>query len=135
MRFLNSVLAAPLIGAAAGAVACVLGCGGAPPSDTPAAGPQLPPTPTEFVAGKTLYDDSCAACHDVSQESAPRLGFMPAWQRRIDQGIDVMVKHVIEGYHEMPPRGDNPDLTDEEIASIVDYMVYRAELNIPAGYK
>lgn len=34
----------------------------------------------------------------------------------------------------MPPKGDNPDLTDEQIAEVVDYMIYRARLDIPAKH-
>ncbi|MEM6654729.1 MAG: c-type cytochrome [Planctomycetota bacterium] len=81
-----------------------------------------------------MYDAKCAPCHDTAtQWSAPRLGFLPAWKRRLAQGEEVLVQHAIEGIGEMPPKGDNPDLTDGDIRQIVAYMVYRAKLNIPAG--
>lgn len=34
----------------------------------------------------------------------------------------------------MPPKGDNPALTDDEVTAIVEYMMYRAELGIPAEH-
>ncbi|MEN1678944.1 MAG: c-type cytochrome [Planctomycetota bacterium] len=112
-------------------IALVAGCSSAPP---PEGEPELPPTPEEFAAGEALYDNGCASCHDSSKEGAPRLGFLRAWRRRMEAGEDTLVQHAIEGVGLMPPRGDIPELTDDEIRSIVRYMVYRAELNIPAKH-
>ena len=79
-----------------------------------------------------LYTANCGSCHDSSRDGAPRLGFLRAWQKRIDQGKQTLITHATEGIGLMPPKGENPDLTDSEIASIIDYMIYRANLNIPA---
>lgn len=115
------------------AAAVAAGCGSAPP---PPGGKTktLPPTPAEFTAGKELYANGCASCHDSSKEGAPRLGFLRAWRRRLEAGEDALVQHAIDGIGLMPPRGDNPDLTDDNIRSIVRYMVYRAGLDIPAKH-
>lgn len=114
-------------------LACLAGChDGAQPAGQ-AAEPILPPTPAEFVAGQSVYEANCATCHDTSRDGAPRLGYLPAWSRRIEQGRQTLVEHAIEGLDLMPPRGDNPELTDEEIENAVKYFLYRAELNIPAG--
>lgn len=94
--------------------------------------PTLPETPAELADAEALYDAKCSACHDTSKEGAPRTGFLRAWSRRLEQGEQVLTQHAIEGIGLMPPKGDNPDLTDEQIASIVNYLVYRAELDIPA---
>ncbi|MEM9186323.1 MAG: c-type cytochrome, partial [Planctomycetota bacterium] len=112
------------------------GWGGPPPPPPPGgeeAGPALPATPAAFVAAEALYDAKCSACHDTSREGAPRTGFLRAWSRRLDQGEEALAQHAIEGIGLMPPKGDNPELTDEEILSIVRYLVYRAKLDIPAG--
>lgn len=92
----------------------------------------IPETPKEFVVAKNLYTANCSTCHDTSRDGAPRLGFLRAWQKRIDQGKQILVTHATEGIGLMPPKGENPDLTESEIASIIDYMIYRANLNIPA---
>lgn len=94
----------------------------------------LPPTPAEHQSGEATYDANCGSCHDVSREGAPRLGYLRAWEKRIAQGQDTLVAHAIEGKDLMPPKGDNPDLTDEQIAEVVDYMIYRARLDIPAKH-
>ncbi len=54
------------------------------------------------------------------------------WGPRIKQGIDVLVKHAIEGYHGpdgnfMPPKGGNPALTDEQVANAVHWIVDQAK--------
>ena len=95
---------------------------------------ELPLTPAEHANGEALYVQNCSPCHDTSRDGAPRLGFKTAWKRRTRQGQEVLVQSAIQGIGLMPPRGDNPDLTNEQIAEIIGYMVYRAELDIPAGH-
>ncbi len=92
----------------------------------------LPETPEELVSAKDLYDANCGSCHDISRDGAPRLGFKRVWEKRIAQGKEVMVANAIEGIGLMPAKGENPDLTEGDISSIVDYIIYRANLNIPA---
>ncbi|MEQ8208242.1 MAG: c-type cytochrome [Lacipirellulaceae bacterium] len=93
---------------------------------------EMPALPAKFTAGKAVYDAGCASCHDSSRDGAPRLGYKPAWSRRFSQGDELLIQHAIEGFKLMPPKGDNPELTDEEIADAVSYIKYRAELGIPA---
>ena len=58
---------------------------------------------------------------------APKLGDAAQWAERIAQGMDVLVRHAIEGYQGssgfMPAKGARLDLSDEEVADAVDYMV------------
>lgn len=110
------------------------GCGVPPPTPAASDGSQLPPTPAEFVTGEGLYDASCAVCHDSSRDGSPRLGFLRAWRDRIEQGEATLVQHAIDGIGLMPPRGEHPELTDDQITEIVCYMVYRARLDIPARH-
>lgn len=113
------------------ATLALAGCGS--PHSAAGGGDKLPPTPTEFAEAKTRYDANCGSCHDTSREGAPRLGYLAAWKQRLEQGEPTLVLHAIEGKGLMPPKGDNPDLSDENIAAVVSYMVYRAGLDIPAG--
>lgn len=108
----------------------VAGCSGSEPAD----GPSLPETPAEHQLGETVYQANCAICHDTSRDGAPRLGYLAAWKRRLKQGEETLVQNALEGVDLMPPRGDNPELTDDEVAGAVRYLIYRAELNIPAGH-
>lgn len=113
--------------------AFVTGCGSPPPSKVDDE-PVLPPTPVELEIGETVYNENCAVCHDSSRDGSPRLGFLRAWQKRIDQGEPTLVQNAIDGIGLMPPRGENPGLTDEAITEAVRYMIYRARLDIPARH-
>lgn len=115
---------------------CVIaaGCGGTNGTDSEGGEPAPPALPAQFLAGKATYDAGCSSCHDSSRDGSPRLGYLAAWSRRLAQGEEVLVQHAIEGLDLMPPKGDNPDLTDEQIADVVRYMIYRAEQDVPATH-
>lgn len=110
------------------------GCGQPRPAESDGKATALPETPEEHVAGEAVYVANCSSCHDSSRDGAPRLGYLAAWKRRLEQGEETLVQHAIEGIDLMPPRGDNPDLTDNDLNNAVRYMVYRAKLDIPAGH-
>ena len=67
------------------------------------------------------------ACHGEGVAGAPKTGAVEAWKERLPKGKDAMVTSVVEGvqgYSEaMPPRGGNPDLSDEQIREAVQYML------------
>ncbi|MEM8945400.1 MAG: c-type cytochrome [Planctomycetota bacterium] len=109
---------------------CVTGCGdsSSPVEQT------TPSLPAEFAAGKEIYDTGCGSCHDSSREGSPRLGYLAAWKRRLAQGEEVLIQHAIEGLDLMPPKGDNANLSDEEVALAVRYMIDRAEQDLPARH-
>lgn len=76
--------------------------------------------------GAVIYNALCGACHNSGAGGAP-LMVTSAWSARIDQGMDIMITHAIEGYQGsagiMPARGGNPSLTDEQVASTVRWMI------------
>jgi cytochrome c5 len=53
-------------------------------------------------------------------------GDMAAWAARIAQGRDKLVSNAIVGIGVMPPKGGQSQLSDEEVASAVDYMIQQA---------
>ena len=73
-------------------------------------------------AGKKIYGATCSMCHAAGVGGAPKPGDKADWAPRIAQGYETLVKHAIEGIRNMPARGGNPDLTDNEIASAVAVM-------------
>jgi len=81
--------------------------------------------------GKTVYDKSCAACHAGGLAGAPPIGNPDAWAPRIEQGMDTLYTHAIEGFQGdtgmMPARGGDSSLSDEEVKAAVDYMVAESE--------
>jgi len=77
--------------------------------------------------GALIYEQNCMACHGEGVAGAPRVADVEAWKDRQSKGIDAMVTIVIEGVQgysgAMPPRGGNPNLSDEQIRAAVQYML------------
>jgi len=81
---------------------------------------------TSMADGKAIYEKTCFACHDTGVSGAPKLGDKAAWGGHLPEGIDHLIRIAIEGEGAMPPRGGNPDLSDEEIRAAVGYMLDQA---------
>ena len=79
------------------------------------------------MTGPQVYNTACLACHASGVGGAPVVGDAAQWADRIAQGVDVLTRHALEGFSGaagyMPPKGGRIDLSDEEVASAVDYMV------------
>ena len=87
-----------------------------------------PSEPVETsLSGPQVYNEACIACHGAGIGGAPMLTDTAAWAPRIDQGLDILRQHAIEGYTGangyMPPKGGRLDLSDEEVYAAIDYML------------
>ncbi len=83
------------------------------------------PTEVAELSGEQIYRNNCAACHDSGAMQAPLTDDAGTWNNRLDQGRETLVRHAIEGIGQMPARGGNPNLSDDEVAKSVDYMLER----------
>lgn len=72
--------------------------------------------------GQMIYQQACGACHEVGAAGAPQL-VASDWETRLNQGRDVLVEHAINGIGSMPAKGGRSDLSDEQVAASVDYML------------
>lgn len=103
--------------------ACMLvtACGG---SGEPGAGARR---------GQRLYIANCALCHGQSGEGKVMLGKSLQGSEFVrglsDEGMVEFLREGRRADHplnesgvDMPPRGGNPGLTDEDLQSIVDYL-------------
>ncbi len=110
----------------------------------------------QFVLGKTLYEETCAGCHQENGEGltpiAPPLAGSE-WVTGPDSRLISIVLHGLKGpvsvrgkvYQEpevqpvMPGLKDNPDYTNEKLAAILTYIrnawVNEAEAVDPATVK
>lgn len=82
--------------------------------------------PTEPQTGEEVYNSVCMACHVTGVSNAPKFGDQTAWQERYAKGQEALMNSVINGLNAMPPRGGNPDLSDEELKRGIDYMLAEA---------
>jgi cytochrome c5 len=90
-----------------------------------------PPPVAAALSGPQVYNAACLACHGAGIGGAPILGDTAAWGPRIEQGIDVLKDHAINGYTGsvgfMPAKGGRVDLSDEEVAAAVDYIASESQ--------
>jgi cytochrome c5 len=94
----------------------------------PALEPQASSDPASILElGEHYYQRSCASCHDSGAGGAPLLGDAAIWKSRIDQGMETLVNHAIEGFKSsacvMPPRGGDASMQIDAVALAVRYMV------------
>ena len=81
------------------------------------------PVATEPRSGEAVYQAACLGCHATGALNAPKLGDAQAWAARLDQGLEQLTEHAINGFQAMPAKGGCATCSDEEIASAVAYMV------------
>ncbi|MDD2816667.1 MAG: c-type cytochrome [Thiotrichaceae bacterium] len=74
-------------------------------------------------SGKEVFDGVCTACHTAGVMNAPKFGDKASWEPRIAKGEETLVKNAIKGLNAMPPKGGNPNLSDDEIKATVEYML------------
>jgi cytochrome c5 len=81
--------------------------------------------------GQSIYNSTCSACHNLGVAGAPKLGDTEAWSERITKDKEELYSHAINGFvgdnGVMPPKGGFNQLSDDEIKSVVDFMVSAAE--------
>lgn len=119
-RFLRAV---PVAGAlAAAAVFASLAA-------SPAGAQKFPEFPDPHLRqGRAIWLGTCEACHANDVAGAPLVTNKQAWAPRLAKGKEALYKSALGGLTgptgtQMPPRGGNDKLTDEQLRLAVDYMM------------
>ena len=106
----------------------------APAADPPGPDPGLWETPLADAAleqGRQVWVGTCIECHSTGLGGAPLIGNTELWTPRIEQGLEVLVEHATGGFWgnegEMPARGGNDALSDEEVRLAVRFMASRVD--------
>ncbi|NIB44247.1 cytochrome c5 family protein [Pseudomaricurvus alkylphenolicus] len=102
-------------------IAALVGCSGERGSTE-----SLGTAEQQHKAAELLYKQNCKVCHAQGINGAPIVGNKKMWADRLPQGVDVLVKHAVEGYGLMPAKGGKDHLTEAEIRQIVEYYVAMA---------
>lgn len=89
------------------------------------------PTDPKLVRGREIWAGTCSVCHGSGLAGAPKITNQVAWAPRIAKGMDTLVSHALGGFAgasgEMPARGGNPQLSDEDVAAAVAFMVSNSQ--------
>ena len=75
------------------------------------------------ISGKDIWKGTCQVCHSVGLLGAPKIGDKAAWAPRIAKGMDTLRDHALHGFNDMPPKGGNETLSDEDVVKALEYMV------------
>ncbi|MCS5591002.1 MAG: c-type cytochrome [Gammaproteobacteria bacterium] len=77
-------------------------------------------------SGADLYS-RCQGCHGSGAMGAPKFGSLADWAPRIERGIDDVLQVAIAGLGAMPPKGGCSDCSDNELKSVIQYMMDSAK--------
>jgi len=86
--------------------------------------------PVERHPGADTFSSACGACHLSGIAGAPRLGDADAWAARVAKGSGQLIRHAIDGFQGdsgfMPAKGGRADLSDQQVADAVRYLLDNA---------
>ncbi|QSI28712.1 cytochrome c5 family protein [Variovorax sp. RKNM96] len=71
---------------------------------------------------RARYERSCLACHTAIDAKAPLTGDIAQWKPRLGKGMDVLVKHAMEGFNAMPPKGLCADCSEADMRALIVFM-------------
>jgi cytochrome c len=77
--------------------------------------------------GEKIYQQACQMCHAAGVAGAPMTGDANVWASRIAQGRDKLLYSALQGIGIMPAKGGQMQLSDEDVASAVDYMIQQSK--------
>lgn len=91
----------------------------------------VPPGTTAEAAGGVVLNDavlrqwthSCALCHVSGNGGAPRVGNTDEWRLRVEQGVEVLYQHTVEGFNNMPPLGYCMSCERDDFMAMIEFMV------------
>ena len=69
-----------------------------------------------------LWSNNCALCHVAGEGGAPRIAISEDWVERKAKGRDVLLKHTIEGFNNMPPLGYCMACERDDLVALIGFM-------------
>lgn len=77
--------------------------------------------------GKSVYENTCAGCHNSGIAGAPIFGNKAAWDKISKQGLKTVFANAINGLNAMPPKGGDASLSDDSVKDAVRYMLEKSK--------
>lgn len=78
---------------------------------------------THAATGENTYKQVCASCHQTGVAGAPKVGDKGKWAPLIKEGAIELTAHGYVGVRGMPAKGGKPDLSVNDFAAALVYMV------------
>ena len=79
------------------------------------------------MPSEQLYKQTCSACHAAGVLNAPKFGDKASWAPRIAQGMEILHKHALQGFNNMPAKGGAMTMSDKSVEDAADYMVSKSK--------
>ena len=78
--------------------------------------------------GDTTVQQVCSVCHSHGLMGAPKIGDTGAWNVRLRNAgsVEQLVQSAARGKGNMPPRGGQTQLTDDDLRAAIQYMIGRS---------
>jgi mono/diheme cytochrome c family protein len=84
----------------------------------------------DWKAGRAVYHRTCVSCHGEDGQGL-RAGVPDFRAGVMAYSTDSLLTHIKNGFHppgrplQMPPKGGNPQLTNEDIRNVLTYLRHR----------
>jgi len=86
---------------------------------------------SRMLVGQETYEAACASCHERGEENAPLIGNQEEWSGRSDLWTAILSEHANQGYLDMPEKGGHSQLSDDNVAAAVEYMLLKTFPEMP----
>jgi len=76
--------------------------------------------------GDEVVTKVCGGCHNTGVQGAPHDKAAWSVRKASEGGLDGLLAKAISGKGMMPPRGGDPDLTDDELKAAIETLLKKA---------
>ncbi|SKA77387.1 Cytochrome c5 [Thiothrix eikelboomii] len=80
--------------------------------------------------GEQVFNAVCTSCHTTGVLNAPKLDDKAAWEPRAAKGLQGLVSSATNGLNQMPAKGGDPTLTEQELTDAILYMTGKAGIDL-----
>jgi cytochrome c5 len=87
-------------------------------------------TPATARTGEQVFNTVCTACHTAGILNAPKIDDKAAWEPRAAKGLQGLLATSTTGLNQMPAKGGDPSLTEQELSDAITYMLGKAGIDL-----
>ena len=80
--------------------------------------------------GEQVFNAVCTSCHTTGVLNAPKIDDKAAWEPRAAKGLQGLVSSATNGLNQMPAKGGDPSLTEQELTDAILYMTGKAGIDL-----